>query len=55
MIDDSIIPIGPVDGDSLFPSSGLYKNRKDEMHFEVAIKPEKVEAFIKKLEQTNAN
>jgi len=29
-------------------------NRKDEMHFEIAIKPEKVEAFIKKLEQTNA-
>ena len=28
--------------------------RKDEMHFEVAIKPDKVEAFIKKLEQTNA-
>jgi hypothetical protein len=28
--------------------------RKDEMHFEIAIKPEKVEAFIKKLEQTNA-
>jgi len=34
---------------------GDYKNRKDEMHFEVAIKPDKVEAFIKKLEQTNAN
>lgn len=34
---------------------GDYKNRKDEMHFEVAISPEKVEAFIKKLEQTNAN
>ena len=34
---------------------GDYKNRKDEMHFEVAIKPEKIEAFIKKLEQTNAN
>jgi hypothetical protein len=34
---------------------GDYKNRKDEMHFEVAIKPDKVAAFIKKLEQTNAN
>ena len=33
---------------------GDYKNRKDEMHFEVAIKPDKVETFIKKLEQTNA-
>jgi hypothetical protein len=34
---------------------GDYKNRKDEMHFEVAINPDKVAAFIKKLEQTNAN
>ena len=34
---------------------GDYKNRKDEMHFEIALSPEKVTALIKKLGLDNAN
>jgi hypothetical protein len=29
---------------------GDYKNRKDEMHFEIALTPAKVAALVKKLE-----
>lgn len=34
---------------------GDYKNRKDEMHFEIALSPEKVTALITKLGLENAN
>ena len=34
---------------------GDYKNRKDEMHFEIALSPEKVTALITKLGLDNAN
>ena len=34
---------------------GDYKNRKDEMHFEIALSPEKVRALIIKLGLENAN
>ena len=34
---------------------GDYKNRKDEMHFEIALSPEKVRALITKLGLENAN
>ena len=34
---------------------GDYKNRKDEMHFEVSLTPEKVTALITKLGLQNAN
>ena len=34
---------------------GDYKNRKDEMHFEIALSPEKVRALITKLGIENAN
>ena len=34
---------------------GDYKNRKDEMHFEIALSPEKVTALITKLGIENAN
>jgi len=34
---------------------GDYKNRKDEMHFEIALSPEKVRALITKLGLDNAN
>jgi len=34
---------------------GDYKNRKDEMHFEIALSPEKVTALITKLGLNNAN
>jgi hypothetical protein len=33
---------------------GDYKNRKDEMHFEIALPPAKVAALIAKLEKQNA-
>jgi hypothetical protein len=33
---------------------GDYKNRKDEMHFEIALPPAKVAALIAKLEKENA-
>jgi hypothetical protein len=34
---------------------GDYKNRKDEMHFEISLSPEKVTALITKLGLQNAN
>ena len=34
---------------------GDYKNRKDEMHFEIALSPEKVRVLITKLGIENAN